>query len=68
MNHKKALERLLDCTTPQSVRKSLIEVFFNYTAVNKGLLPDSFDNIVFDFQLLLQFFEDIDKTVNKEGT
>lgn len=60
MSNKKHIKEVLEFTTAKSIRKSLNKVFYGYVINNRDALPTEFDEIAYDFQLLVELFENID--------
>ncbi len=57
----KKLNDLFEFSSPQSLRKSIHEVFFNYLLHNHQNLPVNFNTITSDFYFLIQFLQEAEE-------
>lgn len=55
------LRELLEFSEPDSLRKSINYVFFNFLLNNKNSLPPDFDTITEDFYFLIKFLDQVDQ-------
>ncbi len=58
-----SLEELFEFADPDSLRRSLNHVFFNFLLNNKDALPEDFDTITEDFYFLINFLDKVDLKV-----
>jgi hypothetical protein len=54
-----SVDELFEFADPESIRRSLNHVFFNYLLNNKDSLPEDFDTITEDFYFLINFLDKI---------
>lgn len=57
----KALAELFEKAPPQSLKKSVNHIFFNFLLNNRYTLPKDFDRITEDVYFLIQFLEKAQK-------
>jgi hypothetical protein len=57
----KTINDLFLFASPESLQKSINEVFFSYLLHNKDLFPDDFEEIVTDVRFLLLFLKQAEK-------
>ena len=55
------LEDLLAASPPAALRKSLLRVYLQYLIDHHESLPADFESIACDFQLLVQFLDEMEK-------
>lgn len=55
------LEKLFEYASPESISKSLHEVFFSYLQNNNDVFPDDFATTAGDFQFLIRFMRGAEK-------
>lgn len=55
-----SLEELLDFTEPDSLRRSLQQVYFNFLLHNKDCLPANFNTITEDVYFMIQFLDRVE--------
>lgn len=61
----KTIDDLFLFASPQSLQKSINEIFFNYLLTNKEFFPDDFEEIVTDVRFLLAFLKEAENAKPK---
>jgi hypothetical protein len=64
-NTLEQLRLLFDFAPPESIRRTMTELFVRYILTHHALLPEDFETIASDFYYLLQFLQDIEEEMKE---
>ncbi|MBA3704645.1 MAG: hypothetical protein H0W84_01705 [Bacteroidetes bacterium] len=62
------LEELFTFSPPNTLRRSINEIFYSYLISNKEVLPTNFGSIAEDFYFLIDFLKKADEHYKKKKT
>lgn len=57
------LDYLITASPPAELRKSLLHVFMRYLIADHESLPEDFESIACDFQLLIEFLDEAEESL-----